>query len=88
MMVIEGMTRLYACPRVDILNGAGIGRIETPVGANGVDVSRQIYWVLIRSAVETLFLLVLLYGPKRVSSSEDILCFILSRRGKYEWDET
>ena len=87
-MMIEGMTRFYTCPRVDILNGAGIGRIETPVGANGVDVSRQIYWVLIRSAVETLFLLVLLYGPKRVSSSEDILCFILSKRGKYEWDET
>ncbi len=72
MMVVEGMTRLYACPRVDILNGAGIGRIETPVGANGVDVSGQVYWVLIRSAVETLFLLVLLYGPKRVSSSENV----------------
>jgi hypothetical protein len=87
MMVIEGMTRFYACPRVDILNGAGIRCIETPVGANGVDVSRQVYWVLIRSAVEALFLLVLLYGPKRVSSSEDILCFILSKRGKCEWDE-
>jgi hypothetical protein len=32
-MMIEGMTRLYACPRVDILNGAGIGRVKTPVGA-------------------------------------------------------
>jgi hypothetical protein len=88
MMMIEGMTRLYTCPRVDILNGAGIGCVKTPVGAYGVDVSRQIYWVLIRSAVETLFLLVLLYGPERVSSSEDILCFILSKRGKYGWDET
>jgi hypothetical protein len=57
------------------------------VGANGVDVSRQVYWVLIRPAVETLFLLILLYGPKRVSSSEDMLCFILSERGKCEWDE-
>jgi hypothetical protein len=56
------------------------------VGTNGVGVSRQINWVLIRPAVEPLFLPGLLCRPKRVSSSEDIRVFTLSKRGKCEWD--
>ncbi len=40
------------------------------MGTNRVGVSRQINWVLIRPAVEPLFLPGLLCRPKRVSSSE------------------
>jgi hypothetical protein len=64
-MMIEGVAGLYASPWVRIFNDAGIRCVETPIWPDWVNVSRQVNWVLIRPAVESLFLPGMLCGPKR-----------------------
>jgi hypothetical protein len=64
-MMVEEVARLYASPWVGIFDDAGIRCVETPIRPDWVNVIRQVDWVLIRPAVESLFFPDMLRGPKR-----------------------
>jgi hypothetical protein len=70
MMMIEGVAGLYAAPWVGVFNNARVRCVETPVRPDWVNVNvRQVNWMLVWPAVESLFFPAMLFSPKRVCSS-------------------
>jgi hypothetical protein len=70
MMVVEGVGRLDTSPWVWLFKNARVRCVKTPVRSNWINVNiRQVDWVLVWPAVESLFIPSVWYDPKSVCSS-------------------